>query len=258
MKNVILAVVLIALCLISTSPSYAEECAGADKKLSSFNFLDATVLIGKNKLDEAQLATYEALNYLSCIKNYNINIVYSINFGVLNLGTIYKRQGLDENKVFALYYEKIGRHIKDVSVELYLFQSFLNAYAEGNITEPNGQFEKNGNICTFTTVWGTIYYGCKSVNRISNSPLLSVSQLNELSLTKVLVNLAYVDNIYSRKTCYEEKPLFESFYGIYPMMVTENSIMKTSTIAPIMSKKLLDKALKISISFDQLAATCKE
>lgn len=244
----------IAMILLMASRTYAVDCSLAPKKLSGFEFLGHTLLIKDSKLDEALLKSYESFDYLGCIKNYSNS---GINYGALNLGAIYTKQELDENKAFTLYNERLGKYIKDTSFELYIFMQFALSYGKGLVAEYDFQSKKDGQLCLVETGWGSVYFGCNDVYRVSNSAMTSVSQLNETSLTKALLSLAYIENSYSsNKSCYKKSPPFESLYAIYPMMIVENQLMKISSSAPMMSKKLLEKALKLEIGFNDLVSTC--
>jgi hypothetical protein len=249
--------IVLAINLIAVPQLLAIDCTVANEKLSVFTLMRHSSLIGDRKLTEALNATYDSLNYLDCIKDYSDDTIKSLRWLAMNLGSVYKYQKISEDEAFNLYNKKLGKYIKNSSIELYLFEDFLSSYADALVAKYGGQIKKDGNICTFTTEWGTVYFGCNEVNRVSNSPLASVLQLNELLLTKVLVNLAYVGNIYSSPSCDKNTPTIDSLYGIFPMATTENRLMKMSTNAPVMSKKLAEKALKLDFSFYEVANTCK-
>lgn len=256
--SVMILMIGVIINLIVPHVANALDCSLVKKKLSISQSMGHSVLIGERKLNEALNAIYDSLGYLACIQNYSKEIVEPIDREADNLGFIYHLQKLNEGESFNLYNEKVGKYIKDSSVELFIFLDFLSSYAGGNISESGGVYERSGNICTFTTKWGTVYFGCDKIYRVSNSPLASVSQLNELSLTNALTSLAYVRNIYDKGLCDKEPPPFESGYGTISMSFTENRIMKMSTNAPIMSKKLLEKAVKLDVRFGELVATCKK
>ncbi len=250
--------IMCLICLMVTSPALALDCSLAKEKLSYNNFSSHSQLIVDRKLDEGLVKIYDALNYLKCVETYSDRTLYGIQYGVNNLGHIYNLQKVDEHESYKLYSDKIGKNIKNSSADMFLFYNFLWWYTGSSYYETGWKFKRDGNICTFTTTWGSVYYGCDQCDRVSNSPLTSVLKMNELSLVKALTNIAYVNNIYDIHTCYKKEYLTDSLYGIFPMIAAEKRIMMMSETAPFMSTQLLQKALKLDASFYDLADTCKK
>lgn len=257
-KKIITALVIFY--LISASQANALDCSIAQKKLSVMNFMDQSALIGDRQYDKALAATYEALDYLQCIDKYSEDNAKGIEWAAGNLGSIYSYQKLDEKKSYSLYNEKIGKKIKDVKTEFKIYYGFMMFYANGNNASYDAALSRKDNKCTVTADWGTIYYGCEKIYKVTNSSLAAVFKMNELTLNRALINIAYMDNSADNNPgCPEKVPPFESYYGTVPMMLAENRIMKMAEKAPYMSSMLLQKALKLEdISFDELIATCKK
>lgn len=239
-------------------PSFGIDCSQMKDELSWKNRTKLSHLIADRKLDAALKELDGKLEYLSCIKDFNDDYVDAIQLLASDLGGIYSLQELDEKKALALYEERIGKHIRDREVELYVFYNFVQFFAGAEVAHYSGTTEKKGNVCTLTTDWGTVYIGCDKVYRVVNSPIASVVKTNELSLANALFNIAYILNTKSNSnTCYKKEVPFKSYYDSFSMMIEESRIMIIVEKAPIMAKKLLDKSLKLDESSSSLADFCR-
>lgn len=260
-----LTVIIILGFLSVTNQTLAQDCNFARQKLSYQNYESIYNLeIKEKKYDQAILQYFDLISHLPCMSEYTPITTYTINKAVFNIGTIYaNHKNYDENKAIKLYEKHIGSIVKDKALELFLFNTFVTGYTYNSFVSWHGR-KTTGKICKFTTDWGTIYFGCKKVEKVSNSPLalLPSKKLNDISMAKTLSNIAFVNQFLGEKICPEngKSTDFEAYDYIIPMVIKEKYIMNILSKNPKMAKTLLEKASKLDYKFneDDFLSVCQE
>jgi len=157
----------------------------------------------------------------------------------------------------------LGAWQKDKALELFLFNTFVTGYTSNSFVKWHGS-KTTGSICTFVTDWGTVYFGCKKVERVNNSPLalLPSKKLNDTLMAKTLLNISFVKQLLGDKVCPEngKSTDFVAYDYIVPMVINEKYIINISRKTPKMSRTLIEKASKLDYKFNEedFLSVCQE
>lgn len=264
-----LQTVFLLLCIVifTLEKSEAVNCENIKKSLVELETLNKTVQLTKqDKYQEAININLNELNYAECFLNDPIAMDLLMG-SIESVGNIFKeRMNKTEEEYIEFFEKNIKKHFKpefQVQAFIRLIQTYLQTtFKFFKYTPHIINFSQKEGVCIFKTDWGSAYYGCNRIQRVTDSSLLSINNMNELTLLQALINIGYFMNKADpfSKDCPKniESDAPEALYGLGALVRTESFLIDNYSHAPKLISKLIDISLNFHTDFKKLASLCKE